>query len=435
MSYGQLPFNVEAEEAILGAVIIDPATFTQITLTPSDFYIERHQWIWEAMTQLHAKNQTPDFISLSDQLSTNGKLDSAGGPAFLTALINRVPTSLHADQYAGIIQDKSRRRKAIQAAGELTVAAFDEQSDLDTVSAKVTDQLTSTIHTNRELIHISEIISQVASDVEERAKNPSETYGVPTGFIDLDRMTGGVSGLWYLGGEPGIGKSILMLQIIINAAKRGKAGALFTLEMSNIAQMTRALSAEAKIPTSNLRTGKMNDNDWEPFYKACEEMADLPVYICDEPELTTTQLRAQLTRYKARINVEIFGLDYLYLMADQGSNDATERTELLSKRVKAIQRKLNINGITVNSVTKEGMNNASPKSTSLRGSGQLIHDADVVLFISKHDTFDSMRTLSVTKGRDLADSGSIHLIKTGSYPSFQNAQARQTSYPAGEDIP
>ena len=435
MTTEQMPFSVDAEEAILGAVMIDPPIFIQLTLTPNDFYIERHQWIWEAMGQLHAKNQTPDFISLSDQLSANGKLKEAGGPAFLTTLINRVPTSLHADQYAQIIKDKSRRRQAINSARELTVAAFDEKANLDTVSAKITEQLTSTVHTSRELIHISEIVSQVASDVEERSKNPTETWGVPTGLIDLDKMTGGVAGLWYLGGEPGIGKSILMLQILINAAKRGKPGAIFSLEMSAIAQVIRAVSAEAKIATIGLRTGKIHDNDWESFYKACEEIADLPVYICDEPELNTTQLRAQLTRLKAKTNVQLFALDYLYLMTDEGSQDPTERTEILSKRVKAIQRKLDIAGITVNSVTKEGMNTTNPKSTSLRGSGQLIHDADVVLFITKHNTHDSMRTITITKGRDLADSGKIDLVKTASYPSFVDAQVRETTFKQGDKIP
>lgn len=418
-----IPFNVEAEEALLGSVLINPASFPTIDLRSKDFYIERHRWIWQAMAQVIAGNQIPDHVSLSEKLSGNGKLKEIGGPAFLASLVNRTPSSLHAEQYAEIVRDKSRRRKIIATAHELAVAAYDEKADLDKAAAQATDDLTATVRTSHEMLHISEAIPQLLDAVSEAAENPSETWGIPTGFVDLDRLTGGLLGLWYLAGPPGIGKSILMLQMMINAAKQGHAGAIFSLEMSALSQLMRAVSAEAEIATRSLKTGHIEADEWDAFYKACQSMADLPIYICDEPELSTTQLRAHLVRLKSKIDVEVFALDYLYLMTDDEKMEPTERTELLSKRVKAIQRKLDIPALTVNSVTKEGMK-GSPSITDLRGSGQLVHDPDVVIFMNKHDMAQDMRTLSLKKGRDLESLGRIDLVKMGSWPSFKDASER-----------
>jgi replicative DNA helicase len=180
------------------------------------------------------------------------------------------------------------------------------------------------------------------------------------------------------------------------------------------------LSAEAQIPTRLLRTGHVGDEDWQTLYKIAAEIADLPIYICDEPELNTTQLRAHLAKARVKYKIDLFAVDYLYLMTDGEGVSPTERTEILSKRVKAIQRSMGIAGITINSVTKDGMDGKRPKQTSMRGSGQLIHDADVVLFITKHSIDEKLRVIEITKGRDLAEQGKIELLKTDSYPTFKD---------------
>lgn len=418
-----MPFNVEAEEAILGSVLIDPRSFPTLDLDAGDFFIERHQWIWQAFVKINTLNQPVDYISLGDKLTEMGKLESVGGQASLFKLINRVPTSLHAEQYAEIIKDKSRRRKIILTARDLTIAAFDPQSDLDSETAQATDNLTKSITTQYDMVHIGDALPDLIDEVNERAANPNATPGIPTGFIDLDRLTLGVDGLWYVAGAPGVGKSILMLCIAVNAAKMGKGVAIFSIEMKTIAQLRRAISADAEIPTRILKTGQIDAEQWEAFYKATEEMADLPIWICDDPMLTTAQFHAHLTRLKSRNQVDLFALDYLYLLTDEPSLNPTQRTEVLSSRIKAIQRATDINGITVNSITKDGTKNAD--MTNVRGSFQLIHDADVVVFIEPHENFESMRKLSLKKGRDLESLGRIDLVKTNEFPSFRDAVARK----------
>ena len=416
----QIPYSQDAERGLIGGLLINPAAYSTIDLMAGDFYLERHQWIWRAFGMITADGSVPDFVTICDELERRDKLKEAGGAAYLTLLINQTPSSLHIEHYAGIIKEKARRRRAIFTAQGIVAAAYSDTADMDETIAIAVDDLTSSIHTKHELVPISEVMDETLSYVTDRANNPSDTYGVPTGFVDLDRMTGGVNGLWYLGGEPGIGKSILMMAAVVNAAKQGYGGAVFSIEMSKLAQGLRVLSAEAKIPTRLLRTGHVGDEDWQTLYKMAAETANLPLYICDEPELSTTQFRAHLAKARVKYKIDWFALDYLYLMTDGEGVNPTERTEILSKRVKAIQRSMGIAGITVNSVTKEGMGGKATKSTNLRRSGQLIHDADVVLFITKHDIDEKLRVIEITKGRDLAEQGKIELLKTDSYPTFKD---------------
>ena len=164
-----MPFNVEAEEAVLGSILINPQIFPTINLKPTDFYIERHNWIWKALVELSALNKPADLISLGDKLTEMGKLDSVGGQAFLFKIINQVPSSLYAEQYAEIIKDKSRRRIIIRTAHELAVQAFDPQSDLDKTTAKATDALTKSVTSEYEMTHIGDALPELIDDVNKRA--------------------------------------------------------------------------------------------------------------------------------------------------------------------------------------------------------------------------------------------------------------------------
>ena len=231
-----------------------------------------------------------------------------------------------------------------------------------------------------------------------------------------------------------------MLCIAINAALEGFGVAIFSLEMSILSQLRRAVSANAQIPTRILKTGNIEADQWDAFYKAIEDMTNLPIWICDDPMLTTSQFYAHLTRLKSRNKIDLFALDYLYLLGDDPTLEPTQRTEVLSSRIRRIQRATGTAGITVNSVTKEGMKKSD--ITNMRGSGQLIHDADVVIFIEQHDTFKSVRTLRLKKGRELESLGVIELVKTDEYPSFKNMEIQkrkvgqyETKAPQEEPIP
>lgn len=414
----EMPYNQEAEKALLGCVMINPSIFDQVAITAGEFYLARHQFIWTAFANLARRGVAIDFVTLTDELERDGHLKEIGGAAYVTSLLTEVPSTLHADHYAKIVRDRARRRAMIITASGLAAAAYNDTADLDTSAAQAIDALSSG-STQGELLPISKAVSQVIDYVDERQQNPKKIWGIPTGFADLDRLTGGMTGLWYIGGAPGVGKSILMLQILIQAAKRGCGSALFSLEMSSAAQVIRAVSGESKVPTRSMHTGSMTPDELAQFYTACGLLASLPIYICDTPSLSTAQLRSYLAQAKMKYDIQLFGLDYLYLMSDGDTDKMVERTETISRRIKGIQRSLGLAGLTVNSVTKGGMNGADPESANLRGSGQLVHDADIVMFLTKEKEA-TLHKLSITKARDLDSTGSVELVKLQGWPAFKD---------------
>ena len=427
-TFAPVPFDPLAEEAVIGSVLINPGIFGSIDLMPDQFFIYRNQWVWQAFIELQQRSVAIDQITVTDVLNNKGQLQEFGGPARLVTLLNRTPSSLHAEYYAEIVRSHHRRRLILETSQRLAKAAHDREADLDAVIGQTVDSLTHVGNGRYQAVHISEALSEASAYIYDRIANPSDTFGIPTGLIDLDRLTGGVFGLWYLAGAPGIGKSILMMQILVHAAREGYPVVLFSLEMSQLSQMLRVISAQAQFPTYNLRTGQASEFDIDRINAAIQELTKLPFYISDASGLTTVQFRADLARLKSKYGILLYGLDYMYLMGDAEQLLPTERTEFLSKRVKNITRDLGLNGIAIESVTKEGMNGKVAKSSDMRGSGQLAHDADAVLFVKQHEDLPQIRIVSVTKGREIPDaggSGECELLKLSSYPLFQNLMARE----------
>jgi replicative DNA helicase len=424
-------FSQQAEEAFIGAALIDPGNLQQIDLEPEDIYIQRHRWIYEAMQALQSRKADPDFITLTEELDRTGKLAELGGASEIVRLFNRTSSSLGLAQYADIIKGYARRRRVLKCANELAKAAYAD-GEIDEQVSGVVDQLTTGIRPKNGAVHWSGALQRLYDVVEERCKNPKDFWGIPTGFIDYDRTTGGLQPgeVLYIGGEPGIGKSIWSMQIGLNLGKAGIPGAIYSLEMQELQIATRAISALSKVETRRLKTGRLQDDDWQNFTSTIENSIPYPIYLSDQSELTTSALRADLARLKLKHGIQWFVLDYMFLMADgDGKMDDTQRTALLSRRIKTLSSELNLAAITVNSVTKAAMGGKSQLSQKdLRGSGQVVHDADVICFITKHipdkskwETEDeSLRTVSFEKGRELENPKPFHLTKLEKYPVFGN---------------
>jgi replicative DNA helicase len=424
-------FSQQAEEAFIGAALIDPGNLQQIDLEPEDIYIQRHRWIYEAMQALQSRKCDPDFITLTEELDRTGKLAELGGASEIVRLFNRTSSSLGLSQYADIIKGYARRRRVLKCASELAKAAYAD-GEIDEQVSGVVDQLTTGIRPKNGAVHWSGALQRLYDRVEERAKNPTDIWGMRTGFTDYDRATGGLhqGESVYIAGEPGAGKSKLSLQMGVNLGAAGETGAIYSLEMKEWQITARAVSSMAKMATRKLKSGRLEGEDWSALIQAIEKASEYPIYLSDQSELTTGALRADLARLKLRYGIKWFVLDYMFLMADgDGKMDDTQRTALLSRRIKTIAADLDLAAVTVNSVTKEGMGaSGALTQKNVRGSGQVVHDADVICFITKHipdkskwETEDeNLVTVSFAKGRELENPKPFHLVKFEHYPAFGN---------------
>jgi replicative DNA helicase len=430
-------FSQQVEEAFLGAALIDPGRLNLIDLATEDLYIQRNRWVYQAIRSLLARGVEPDFSTIADELDRLGHLEQVGGIAYLAGLISSTPSSLGMADYAESIKDYARRRSIIQSANELAKVAY-APAAIDEPVASVVDKLVTSVRPNRGANHWDGALDGLIDSVTERMENPNAMWGIPTGFRDYDKTTGGLQPgeILYIGGEPGVGKSILSMQMGLNMARAGHPGVIYSLEMGALQIMRRAVSALAHVETRKLKTGALLPEEWDKIAATVNDCAAWPLYICDHADLTTAALRADLSRLRLLYGIEWFVLDYLFLMGDgDGKMDDNQRTALLSRRIKTITSSLGLAGITVNSVTKSAMGtSAEPTQKDIRGSGQVVHDADTIIFITKHipDTMsgkkeevnDNLRTVTFGKGRELESSAPFHLVKLPSYPAFGDYAGR-----------
>lgn len=418
------PFAREAEEALLGSVLINPSITGELSLTPEDFYLVRNGDIYRTICDLQHAGKAADFVTITEALDNAGKLAEVGGMSYLVQLSNAMPSSLNYDSYQQIIKDKARRRHVLTTAQALAKAALDEGADLDAASEQAADELTRNTAGDAGAQHWGADLDDLYNDIVQRMASPNETPGLATGLPKFDRLTGGLQDgeVLLIKGAPGIGKSILSYQFGDNFASHNRPGVIYSLEMRARQVARRMLSVKARVATHKLKTGRIDGSEFEAINKAYDRCRTLPVYLCDK-DLTTATLRADLTRLKARYGIQWFVLDYLYILGlpdnEMRGLNMTERTELLSMRVKRMAASLGLVGITVNSVTKDG---------DSRGSNQIKHDVDMIASLVEHQPEPgmpkkaNMRTLIFEKARDLADSdGYIQLVKNAEYPYFLEA--------------
>ncbi|MGE5072212.1 MAG: replicative DNA helicase, partial [Anaerolineae bacterium] len=323
-----IPHSREAEEAVVGAVLINPEVYYDVAqfLQADDFYIHRHRWIWEAFASLHEQRIPIDLLTIGEELDRKGQLAEIGGPAYLTTLVNQVPTSLNAESYGHIVESHSIRRKMITAANSIASLAYDEDTTVDNVMDEAEKAVFGV--SERRLRHdiepIRDVMSVVYDQVDERAKRSDEIFGVPTGFVDLDKMLGGLqaSDLLIIAGRPGQGKSGFLLSVARNAALTHKKHvAIFSLEMSNEQVAERFISQETAIDSQTLRSGKLHENQWPLFAQAIEVLSDTHIFLDDTPAITPLQLRTKCRRLHLEHHLDLIILDYLQLMGGESRNE------------------------------------------------------------------------------------------------------------------
>ena len=413
-----IPHSREAEEALLGSLIIAPDLIPTITLRPDDFYIQRHRWIFEAMRNLDSRNVTPDLVTLSEELEHSGTLAELGGPAFLTSLINQSPNCYGASQYADIVREKAGRRNDIQIANMIASGAYNGGVD----RAKMIDLLTKNADAGAGAVPLSSGLAEFSAMVEERAKDPKDVWGIDTGLADLNTRTGGLhkQQTTMLVGSPGVGKTTLMLQIALHAAQSGHPGIIYELEMDMQPRLiSRLMFMLEGIPTRAMMTGRMDDH-WHKFTHGLEVLGGLPLYVCDNPVMDTMKIRADVARMKAQKRIEFVALDYMNLLTDSDGTSSNDNTTAKATRFRQICREFNVTGFTIQSETKEGMKSIIPHLADMSGPAEVAYAADNVFFLVEEPDKPLMYKLLPAKQRD-GDMGNapIPLIRPKGKIGFQ----------------
>ncbi|MBI4733019.1 MAG: replicative DNA helicase [Chloroflexi bacterium] len=434
-----IPHNREAEEAVVGAVMINPEVYYDLAqfLQPDDFYIVRHRWIWEAFNRLHERRVPVDFLTVTEELESAGQLGEIGGPAYLTALINQVPTSLHAEAYGRMVEATSIRRRLLTAANQVATLAYNEGEVIENVMEEAEKSIfnVSERRLKKDLQPISAVLSDYYDRIDELAKRPEDIFGVPTGFIDLDRMLTGMqpSDLLIIAGRPGQGKSGFLLSAARNAALlHKKRVAIFSLEMSNEQVVQRLLAQETGIDSQRLRNGKLHEEEWPLLTHAIEVFGDTHIYLDDTPALTPLALRTKCRRLQMEFGIDLVLLDYIQLMGgDTRTDNRVQEVSYISRNLKVLARELNVPVLAAAQLSRavEQRTDKRPVLSDLRESGSLEQDADIVMFIYRPDQYEkdtvkqNVAEIIIAKHRN-GPTGSIELVFMNHLAKFVDAATR-----------
>lgn len=396
-----LPNNLEAERALLGAILIDCAMPSDARV--EDFYLEAHRRILETMRQMDERNETIDLVALKNALQMKNQLELVGGAVYLAALTDGLPRIDLAPQYLRIIREKASLRRLIHMGNEVMTRAYsDEDLPGEIISAAMEgiDHATMIIDEDTGLRPIGDFVSPVFEELEMRAnKKTSDAWA--TGFVDLDRMmSGGIrkQNLAIIAGRPGHGKTAFLTSMLLNMAKRGTNCAFFSLEMGAMEIVERMLCVLSRVDGGKMRTGFLNREDWAAISQAAGELSSYPIYIDDTPALSVADLRSRIRRVRPKHKngvgqgeIEIVGVDYLQLMSPpdrlKRSTDDNAVTSAISKGLDNLAKVMNVGLLAVSQLSRasEKRTDRRPQLSDLRNSGQIEQDADVVMFVYRQE--------------------------------------------------
>ena len=407
----------DSERALLGAILISPNILNTISLEPEAFYDIGHQSIYRAMRAIGSRDLDP--VVLSEYLERKGQLDQVGGMTYLIKLAGECPNSYNHEVYERIIHDTAIRRHVIRTCEKLAGEAIKEGSDVTDAISQAVTALVQSAKPKGGAVSIKQFMTELYEEIAERVENPKVIHGLETGLKDFDKITHGLQKgeEFILAGQPGTGKSLLAFQLGCGMAANGHAGAVYALEMSGKAMVRRRLSAITKIPTYNLQSGIDMNSRWDQLNKGVGEIEPLPIYISDATDWTTLQLRADLSRLKSQENVEWFILDYLDLLVDNVGRDRNEKSEYLSRQIHGICKDLNLAGMVIQSLNKQGYG-AAPRMSHLSGSHKVSYDADTIAILSQDENNENIVNLIWDKMREADGNRALKLVKIPGFPAF-----------------
>lgn len=392
------PQNVEAEQAVLGAMLLshDAVVVAMEKLQSQDFYRDVHRIIFEAMEHLHRENKEIDVITLPDELKRMKKLDDVGGLEYVLNLPNLVGSAANIEYYANIVAEKALARNLISTCTELTTEAYDGQKEtealLDDAERRIL-QLSDTKNRG-DFASVGAVVEVTLDKITKLYENKAGLTGLPTGFRDLDRMTSGLqpSDLILVAARPSMGKTAFTLNIAQNVGVRQhKTVAFFSLEMSQEQLVQRLLCQIAHIDSQKLRTGQLNsDEEWTRLTDACDKLYESPIYIDDTPGISVAEMRSKARRLKSEHGLDLIIVDYLQLMQGRNAESRQQEISEISRSLKALARELKVPLIALSQLSRsvESRQDKRPMLSDLRESGALEQDADIVSFLYREDYYD-----------------------------------------------
>jgi replicative DNA helicase len=428
------PQNIEAEEAILGGILLDPEAIGRVMeiLSPDAFYIGAHRDIYRAALDLHAKGQPTDLMTITVWLKDHEKLDKIGGQARLAQLVDRTISAANIDQYATLVMDKYTRRVLIQTGGEIAQLGYDTTIPLENVLDQAEQKLfgITQVRPQSGLTATSDILIDTFAEIEQRSLGVV-LPGVPCGFYDLDAMTQGFqrSDLIIAAGRPSMGKTSFVLNIARNIAALQKLPvAIYSLEMSKLQLVYRLLSSEVEMESSRLRTGRIAQNEWEKLGHAISILSQMPIFIDDTPNISVTEMRSKCRRLQAEQGgaLGLILIDYLQLM-EGGSDNRVQELSKITRSLKGLARELNVPIIALSQLSRgvESRTNKRPMMSDLRESGSIEQDADLIMMLYREEYYDpdtpdrGITEVIVTKHRN-GPTGTVKLLFEPQFTRFRN---------------
>ncbi len=393
----QLPHSIEAEQAVIGAMLIDPNCISEVVevLRPEDFFMAQNRHIFETIYSMFTLSQTIDAVTVLDQLSIKGLADASGGKRYLLELMDITPTAANVKLYAKIVKDKATLRALGEASGEISDLVINGEGEAETL-VEIAEQKIYAVRNSKEhkgLASISSVIMDVYDHLGELAKNQGKVPGVPSGFRSIDNFLNGFndSDLVLLAARPGMGKTSAALNFATNAAKlSGKAVVVFSLEMSNEQLAMRLISSESLVDSKKLRTGLLNDDEWMSIAHAGGELSKLKLYLDDTSGITVPEMKAKCRRLGDELGMIV--IDYLQLMSTgKRSDNRVQEVSEISRSLKIMAKELHVPVLCLSQLSrgpeqrKDG--DRKPRLADLRESGAIEQDADVVLFIYRDDYY------------------------------------------------
>jgi len=435
-----LPQNIEAEQAVLGGILIDNEAIHQVLeiVEVEDFYRESHRKIFLVFLELYEQNQPIDLVTVCEALQKKQQLEEVGGATFLASLVEVIPTASNIAYYAKIVKEKSILRKLITSATYIInqcVAPTDENIEeiLDKAEQTIFEVSEERIQTS--YYPLKDVIKSTFQTIQSITQKDSYITGIPTGFFDFDRLTSGFqpSDLIIIAGRPSMGKTAFALNIAANAASKHKIPVgIFSLEMSKEQLTTRMLCAEAKVDSQKLRSGFLAEHDWQLLIEAASVLSEAPIFIDDTPAISVLELRAKARRLKSEHNISLIIIDYLQLMKGKSGNERREQEiSEISRSLKALAKELNIPVVALSQLNRkvEDRENKRPRLADLRESGAIEQDADLIAFLYRDEVYNQrednpnrgVAEIIIGKHRN-GPVGKIKLAFLEKFTSFENLQ-------------
>ncbi len=394
-----VPYNIEAERSVLGAVFTHRDAIISVAswLSPEDFYREAHAWIYEAQLDCYHRREPPDLVTAAAELERRGRLEAVGGAVYLNALVDAVPTPVHLEYYGRIVERCAVLRRLITAGGQIAAIGYESPEEVDEALSRAEELIfaISQRRVTRDFVPIKEVTSEYFDRLSRLRALHSGVIGVPTGFADLDEILGGLqrSDLIILAARPSAGKTSLALTIAYNSAVREDGGipvGLFSLEMSREQLVQRFLAMETQIDSQRLRQGRLNDEEFQRVSESMGRLSEAPIFIDDTPGIQVSELRSKARRLHAEQEVELIVVDYLQLMQGRRTENRVQEISEISRSLKALARELDVPVVALSQLSRsvEHRTPHIPVLADLRESGSIEQDADVVMFIYREEMYD-----------------------------------------------